>query len=63
MEQQAVRRAAELYKTEERFSLAMQGANMSHEIRTPMNAIIGMSHLALQTDLSDRQKNYIGNVR
>jgi len=37
-------------------------ANMSHEIRTPMNAIIGMAYLALKTELSPRQKDYINKV-
>ncbi len=37
-------------------------ANMSHGIRTPMNAIIGMNHLALQTRLDEKQRNYLEKV-
>ena len=61
----AMREAAESREQADRASQIKSEflANMSHEIRTPMNAIIGLTNLALKTELSSKQRAYLTNVR
>lgn len=68
LEDQVMQRTAELKIAKDQADAANRAksdflATVSHEIRTPLNGVLGLASLMQQTDLDERQKNYLSKIQ